>query len=344
MVRSESVANTPGATPNTSEEDKMKRIFLISLSTLGFAFLGIEANAQSWPAKPIRAIVGFPAGGIVDVLTRVVCDQLSPRLRQPIIVENRTGAGGNIATAFVAKSDPDGHTLLVHSAAHTIAPSLQPNLTYDPARDFSAVVPLGVTPNVLVVSPTRGFKTVRDLVAAAKAKPGSLTFASAGVGSGTHLSAERFRVSAGIELIHIPFRGTPEMITEVMAGRIDFFVGPIGIVLPQVQVGQLLALAVNSPKRAAALPNVPTMSEAGLVDAEYPNWFGVFLPAKTSRNIVNRLHDETLKALREPTVESKLATLGVDPLVMTPAEFDEHVKAEMAINATLVKISGIKPN
>ena len=322
----------------------MERILLLSLSTLGFALLGIEANAESWPAKPIRAIVAFPAGGIVDVLTRVVCDQLSPRLHQPIIVENRTGAGGNIATAFVAKSDPDGHTLLAHSAAHTIAPSLQPNLSYDPARDFSAVIPLGVTANVLVVSPARGFKTVRDLVAAAKAKPGSLTFASAGVGSGTHLSAERFRVSAGLELIHIPFRGTPEMITEVMAGRIDFFVGPAGIVLPQVQAGQLLALAVNSPKRAAALPNVPTMSEAGLVDAEYPNWFGLFLPGRTPRDVVGRLHDETLKALREPTVESKLATLGVDPLVMTSAEFDEHVKAEVAMNATLVKIAGIKPN
>ena len=162
-------------------------------------------------------------------------------------------------------------------------------------RDFSAVVPLGVTANVLVVSPARGFKTARDLVAAAKAKPGSLNFASAGVGSGTHLSAERFRVGAGIEVIHVPFRGTPEMITEVMAGRIDFFVGPVGIVLPHIREGKLLALAVNSPKRASALPNVPTMSEAGFVDAEYPNWFGVFLPAKTSQDIVNKLHRETIK-------------------------------------------------
>jgi tripartite-type tricarboxylate transporter receptor subunit TctC len=227
----------------------MKRIFSISLSILGFAFASMEANAQAWPTRPIRAIVAFPAGGIVDVLTRVVCDQLSPQLRQPIGGENRTGAGGVLATAFVAKSDPDDHTLLTHSAAHTIAPSLQPNLSYDPARDFAAVVPLGVTANVLVVSPAIGLKTVRDLVAAAKAKPGSLTFASAGVGSGTHLSAERFRVSAGIDVIHVPFRGTPEMITEVMGGRIDFFLGPVGIVLPHVREGQLLALAVNSPKR-----------------------------------------------------------------------------------------------
>jgi tripartite-type tricarboxylate transporter receptor subunit TctC len=274
----------------------------------------------------------------------VVFDPLSPRLHQPIVVENRAGAGGIIATAFVAKSDPDGHTLLVHSAGHTIAPSLQPNLSYDPARDFSAVVPLGVTANVLVVSPARNLKTVRDLVAAAKAKPGSLTYASAGAGSGTHLSAERFRISTGISVVHVPFKGTPEMITEVLAGRIDFFFGPLGIVLPHIREGQLLALAVNSPKRASALPDVPTISEAGIVDAEYPNWFGVFLPAKTPRDIVNKLHRETLAVSQASKVVAQLATLGVDPMVMTPVEFDEYVKAEIAINAALVKAVGIKEN
>ena len=322
----------------------MKRLSTALVSCLALSCISIEAGAQAWPTKPIKAVVAFPAGGIVDVLARVVCDQLSPQLRQPIIVENRTGAGGIVAAAFVAKSDPDGHTLLTHSAAHTIAPSLQPNLNYDPARDFSAVIPLGVTANVLVVSPTRGFKTVRDLVAAAKAKPGSLNFASAGTGSGTHLSAERFRLSAGIEVVHVPFRGTPEMITELIAGRIDFFLGPVGIVLPHIREGQLLALAVNSPKRASPLPNVPTMTEAGLVDAEYPNWFGFFFPAKTPRDIVNRLHGETSKSLQAPNVVSKLATLGIDPMVLSPAEFDEYVKAEVAINAALVKATGVKPN
>lgn len=322
----------------------MKRFFLISLSFLGFACASIEVNAQGWPARPLKAIVAFPAGGIVDVLARTVCDQLSPQLRQPIVVENRTGAGGVIAAALVAKSDPDGYTLLAHSAAHTIAPSLQPKLSYDTARDFAAVVPLGVTANVLVVSPASGFKTARDLAAAAKAKPGVLTFASAGAGSGTHLSAERFRISAGIEVIHVPFRGTPEMITELIAGRIDFFVGPVGIVLPHIREGQLLALAVNSPQRTAALLNVPTMSEAGFVDADYPNWFGVFVPAKTPRDIVNILHRETAKALQAPNVQSKLVTLGIDPMVLTSAEFDEYVKTEISMNAALVKTAGIKPN
>jgi len=319
----------------------MKRILLVSVSLLGLICTSIATNAQSWPTRPIRAMVGFPAGGIVDVLTRVVCDQLSVQLRQPIIVENRTGAGGAIATAFVAKSDPDGYTILTHSAAHTIAPAIQ-TISYDPARDFAAVVPLGVTANVLVVSPSRGFKTARDLVAAAKAKPGALNYASAGVGSGTHLSAERFRLSAGINVIHVPFRGTPEMITEVLAGRIDFFVGPVGIVLSQIREGKLLALAVNSPKRTPALPDVPTMSEAGLVDADYPNWFGVFLPAKTPRAIVDKLQRETLAALQTRNVESKLTTLGVDTMPLSSAEFDEYVKSEVVMNAALIKATGLK--
>jgi tripartite-type tricarboxylate transporter receptor subunit TctC len=322
----------------------MKRILSISLSILGFAVASMEANAQAWPTKPIKAIVAFPAGGIVDVLARAVFDPLSAQVRQPIVIENRAGAGGVIATAFVAKSDPDGHTLLVHSAGHTIAPSLQPNLSYDPARDFSAVVPLGVTANVLVVSRDRNLKTVRDLVAAAKAKPGSFTYASAGVGSGTHLSAERFRISARIDVVHVPFKGTPEMITELIAGRIDFFFGPVGIVLPHVRDGQLLALAVNSPKRASALPDVPTISEAGAIDAEYPNWFGVFLPSKTPRDVVNKLHRETLVVLQTSKVEARLAMLGIDPLAMTPVEFDEYVKADIGINAALVKAAGIKPD
>jgi tripartite-type tricarboxylate transporter receptor subunit TctC len=319
----------------------MKRIIAIGLSVAGFVWAATAANAQSWPARPIRTIVAFPAGGIVDVVARVVCEALAPRLRQPVVVENRTGAGGVIAATFVAKSEPDGYTVLAHSAGHTIAPALTPKLSYDPARDFAAVAPLGVTANVLVVSATRGFKSARELAAAAKAKPGALNFASAGVGSGTHLSAERFKASAAIDVIHVPFRGTPEMITETMAGRIDFFVGPAGIVLPHIKAGKLLALAVNSPKRASVLPEVPTMAEAGFVDAEYPNWFGLFVPARTPRDIVETLHRATASALKAPEVAKKLAGLGIDPMVMTPAEFDAHVKAEVGMNAALVKAAGI---
>jgi tripartite-type tricarboxylate transporter receptor subunit TctC len=207
----------------------------------------------------------------------------------------RTSSTG---TSLVAKADPDGYTFLVNSSAHAIAPSLYANLSYDPARDFAAVAPLGITPFVLVVSPDRGFKTAQDFVAAANAKPGAASFSSLGVGTASHLSAERFRLSAGVQAVHIPFKGGPEAMTEVISGRVDFYLVAIGAALPLIRDGKLSALAVNSSKRSAALPEVPTTEEAGLNDAEYPTWFGLFLPAKTPREIVDKLNRETVKALQ----------------------------------------------
>jgi tripartite-type tricarboxylate transporter receptor subunit TctC len=265
-------------------------------------------------------------------------------LQQTVVVENRPGAGGTIGAAFVAKSEPDGYTILVSGAIHAIAPSLYPKLTYNPARDFAAVVPLGISPNVLVVSPAKGFETVGDLVAAAKSRPGSFNFASVGVGSATHLSAERFRASAGITAVHIPFKGGAEAVSEVIAGRVDFFFGPPALVLTHVQEGKLRALVVNSTNRTPALPDVPTTQEAGLKDAEYPIWYGLFVPAKTPRDIVDRLHHETVKALQAARVRERIAALFVDPLVMTPNEFDAYVEKEIELNATLVKAAGIKPD
>jgi tripartite-type tricarboxylate transporter receptor subunit TctC len=325
------------------KEEDMKPICTLLLATLGLA-LGTHADAQNWPAKPLRAIVPTEAGSIADVVPRVVFEELSRQLGQSIVVENRAGAGGTIAAAFVAKSDADGYTFLVHSVAHTIAPSLHPKLSYDPARDFAAVIPLGISPHVLVVSPAKGFKKVGDLVVTGKAKPGSLTFASVGIGTATHLSAERFRASAGIEALHVPFRGGPQAVVEVMAGRVDFFFGPVGLVLPYVRDGTLVALAVNGAQRAAALPDVPTTLEAGFANAEYPIWLGIFLPAATPRRIVEKLHDETLKALQVSLVREKLAGLGVDPLIMTPHEFDAYVEKEIAVNAALVDMAGLKPS
>ena len=320
----------------------MKPISLMLLPVLGLGLATMEAAAQTWPTKPLRAIVPVGAGSTTDIIPRVVFEQLSPQLGQSIVVENRTGAGGTIGTAFVAKADPDGYTVLAHGSALTISPSLYPNLSYHPARDFAAVVPFGISPSVLVVPPARGWKTVGDLVAAAKAKPGALNFSSVGVGTATHLSAERFRRSAGVEAVHVPFKGGAEAMTEVIAGRIDFFFGPVALVLPNVREGKLTALVVNGAKRSAALPDVPTTLEAGFANAEYPIWFGLFLPAKTPRDIVDKLHRETLKALQAPKVRDKLAALGVDPMVMTPAEFDAHVEKEIAVNAALVKAIGIK--
>ncbi len=299
------------------------------------------ARAETWPAKPLHAIIPVGAGSLTDVIARIVFEPLSARLGQSVVVENRTGAGGTLGAAFVARADADGYTLLVHSSAHTIAPSLYPKLAYHPARDFAAVIPLGISPHVLVVAPARGFKTVGDLVAAAKAKPGGLTFASVGVGTATHLSAERFRASARMEAVHVPFTGGPQAMAEVMAGRVDFFFGPVGLVLPQLRDGHLVALAVNGAQRAAALPEVPTTREAGFTDAEYPIWFGLFLPAKAPHDIVMRLHDETLHVLQAAAVRDKLAGLGVDPMTMMPAEFDAYVAKEVTINAALVETAGL---
>lgn len=320
-----------------------RRGHLISLTALSLVFASVNAEAQTWPTKPLRAVIPIAAGSITDIVPRIVFEQLSVQLGQPIVVENRPGAALTIGTAAVAKADPDGYTLLVNSSGHTIAPALHPNLSYDPGRDFAAVIPLGVVPSVLVVPPARGFKSVADFVAAAKAKPDAMNFASAGVGTGTHLGAIRFQSSAGIRAVHVPFKSGPEALTEVMAGRLDFFLAPVGVALPHIQDGKLTGLVVNTAKRASALPDVPTVAEAGLTNAEYPFWLGVFLPAKTPRDIVERLNREIGKALQEPKVKDKLAGLGIEPMPMSAGDFNAYVVKEIGTSAALVKAAGLTP-
>jgi tripartite-type tricarboxylate transporter receptor subunit TctC len=291
----------------------------------------------------MRAIVPVPAGTITDVVPRLVFDQVAAQLGHGIIIENRPGAGTTTAAGLVSKADPDGHTILINTSAHTIAPALYPSLSYDPATDFSAVAVLGMTPSVLVVSRASGFMTVADFVAAAKAKPGALNFGSAGVGTATHLSAVRFLASTGVQAVHVPFKGGLEAMKEIIAGRLDFFFAPVGNALPHVQDGALVALVVNSAKRSAVLPDVPTVAESGFVDAEYPFWIGMFLPAKTPRAIVDKLHGEVAKALATPILRSKLAALGVDTMTMSPDEMDIFVRKQIAADAALVRAAGIKP-
>lgn len=281
----------------------MKPSRLILASALILALLPSGAHAQAWPTRPPRAIVPVAAGTITDIVPRLVFEQLSAQLGQTIVIENRPGGGTTTAAGFVAKADPDGYTILVNSAAHTIAPELYPNLSYNPATDFSAVALLGVVPSVLVVSRESKFKTVADFVAAAKAKPGAMNFGSAGVGTATHLSAMRFMSSAGMEAVHIPFKGGPEAINEIIAGRLDFFFAPVGNALPFVRDGLLRALVVNGVKRSAVLPDVPTTAEAGFTDAEYPFWIGMFVPVKTPRTIVDGPHAEAANALAMPSFE-----------------------------------------
>lgn len=316
----------------------MKRLLLAT----ALALVQPAAHAQAWPAKPLHAVIPVGAGSSTDIVHRLVLEKLSAGLGQPIVVENRVGAGGTIGTAAVAKAEADGYTLLANGSAHTIAPALYKSLPYDPARDFAPVVPIGSSPSVLVVPPAKGLESAQALVAAAKARPGALNFSSVGIGTATHLSAERFVSSAGIDAVHVPFKGGAEAMLEVIAGRVDFFFGPVALVLPQIREGKLRALAVNGARRSAALANVPTLQEAGYRNADYPIWFGLFAPAKTPGPIVEKLNHETLKALQNPALREKLAGLGVDAMAMTPQEFKLHVEREIVLNASLAKAAGLK--
>jgi tripartite-type tricarboxylate transporter receptor subunit TctC len=319
-----------------------RRFLTLSGAALATPALARLAFAQAWPAKPIRVIVPFSAGSTVDIVGRIVLDPLSQALGQPIVVENRGGAGGSIGSAAVAKAEPDGYTLLVNASAHTAAPAAYPNLSYDPAGDFAAIIPFGSVPNVMVIAPSKGIKTVAEL--AARAKDGSMSYASAGAGSATHWAAERFRVSAGFKATHIPFRGGPEALTEVMTGRVDFMCIGITAGLPLVRDGKLLALAVSSPKRTPTLPEVPTTLESGFADSDYIFWSGMLAPAKTPREIIERLYRETQKALALPAVQAKFAPQGIDPMPLSPAEFDALIRKEIDTNKKLALAAGLKFN
>jgi tripartite-type tricarboxylate transporter receptor subunit TctC len=319
-----------------------RRFVKLAGAALAMPALPRLAWAQNWPSRPIRAMVPFSAGSSLDIVGRIVLDPLSSQLGQTIVVENRGGAGGTIGTAAVAKADPDGYSILINASAHSAAPAAYPNIAYDPARDFSAVIPFGTVPNVTLVAPAKGFKSIQELVAAAKS--GSMSYASAGVGSATHWAAERLRVSAGFQAVHVPFRGGPEALTEVMTGRVDFTCMGMSSALPFIRDGKLIPLAVSSAKRSSALPAVPTTLESGLADSDYNYWMGMFVPAKTPREIVERLYQETQKALRLPAVVEKFGPQGIEPMPMTSAEFDALIKKEIAINVALVKAAGLKFN
>ncbi len=319
-----------------------RRDFLgLAGASLAMPALSRAARAQAaWPTHDIHAVSPVSAGSSVDVVGRIVVDPLQRALGQTIIIDNRGGAGGAIGSAQVAVAAPDGYTILINASAHSAAPAAYPKITYDPIRDFSAVVSFGSIPNVTVVAPNRGFKTLKDLADAARA--GTFTYSSAGVGSATHWAAERFRLSAGFKATHVPFRGGPEAIMEVVSGRVDFACMGMSSALPLIADGQLMALAVSTPKRSSALPDVPTTLEAGFPDSDYTFWNGMFVPAKTPRAIVERLYEETNKVLLLPDVQAKFKPQGIEPMPLTPTEFDELIKKEVAANFALVKAAGLK--
>jgi len=319
------------------------RRFWMWVVAIAACLLHGEALAQAWPSKRVQVIVPFTAGSATDIMARTVAQRLSEQLGQPFVVENRPGAGGTIGVGAVARAEPDGHTILVHSSSYTITPTTYPNTPYDTVRDLVGITPLALLPQVLVISPDKGIKTVQDLVRAAKAKPGAMNYASAGVGTATQLNAERFRLGAGIEVVHVPFKGTPEALTEVIAGRVDYYFCPVNAVLPLIEGKQLLALGMGSSKRSAALPDVATTLEAGIPNSDYNFWVGMVVQSKTPRAIVDRLHQETARALDNKEVRASMAKLGAEAMLLRLDEFDSYIRNEIKTNAALVKAAGITP-
>jgi len=300
------------------------------------------AAAQAYPSRTVRAVVPFGAGSTIDIVGRIVMDPLSRLLGQTIVIENRGGAGGSIGSAMVAKAEPDGYTLLINASAHSSALAVNPKLSYHPADDFAGVIPFGTVPNVALVAPSKGIKSLKELVD--KAKGGGLSYASAGMGSATHWAAERLRLSAGFSATHVPFRSGPDALTEVMTGRVDFTLMGMSSALPFIQDKKLVPLAVSTVKRSSALPDIPTSLELGFANSDYSFWMGLLVAKKTPPAIVEKLRVETERVLKLPEVQSKFKPQGIEPMPLTPAQFDALIKKEVDANIALVKAAGLKFN
>jgi tripartite-type tricarboxylate transporter receptor subunit TctC len=321
----------------------MTQAVLFPVAVLLLAVQASSAVAQEYPAKPVRLVIGFSAGSGVDVSARVIAQKLNEDWKQPVVADNRAGAGGTIAAGIVAKANPDGYTLICVSASHVIAPSLYAKLPYDTLKDFTGITTTVSLPNVLVVAPSLGVKSAQELVARAKARPGQLLFSSGGVGSGTHFAAELFKSLAAIDVGHVPFKGIPEALTEAMTGRVQFTMSPMSSVLPQVKAGKVVALAVAPAKRSAALPDVPTLAEAGITGYSWDTWFGLLAPARTPRAIVKKLNADVTRILVLPDVKERWRAMGAEPLPIAPEAFDRYIAGQVALIAKLAKAAGVKP-
>lgn len=296
----------------------------------------------AWPSKIIKATIPFGAGSATDVVPRMFFEKLSTELGQPIVVENRAGAGGTVGTGAAVRAEPDGYTILAHSSAITIAPAIYKDLPYDATRDLAPALMLGYTANVMITSPTKPWKTVQEFIEAAKKKDATINFGSVGIGSAVHISAEKFRLAAGIDATHVPYRGGSEVIADILGGRIDFYFCPLATALPLIQSGQVRALVVSTPKRVDSLPDVPSPSEAGLKNADSAIWFGVFVPAKTPKDIIEKLYATGTKVLDNPDMQAGLKKLGVAPYPMTPQDMASLIVSETQDSAALVKAAGIQ--
>ena len=317
------------------------RIALLTVLTVA-ASAAAASFAQSYPTKPVRVIEPFGLGSGVDVMARIVAEKLSERWGQPVTVENHIGRGGTVAPGLVAKSPADGYTLLANSSAHVYSPSLVPNLDYDALKDFVAVAPLASQPYVLVVGKPAGIKTVGELIVAAKAKPGTLNFGSAGKGTGTHLGAEKLNLAAGMKAVHVPL--TPaQATTETIAGRITYWLSPVSLALPHIRDGTLLVLGVSSARRSSILPTVSTIAEAGVPDFDHEIWYGIWAPAASPAAVIDKMSKDIALALAAPDVRERLGRDGAEPMSMTLPEFARFVRVESEVGARIVKAAGITP-
>jgi tripartite-type tricarboxylate transporter receptor subunit TctC len=301
------------------------------------------ALAQSYPTKPVRLIIAFTPGSSTDIVGRAVAAKLQEFWGQPVVAENRVGAGGSIGSAVVVKSAPDGYTLLANSSAHVANPGIYASLPYDTLKDFTNLAPLAGGPNVLIVGQQSGWKTFADFIAAAKAKPGQLNFSSAGIGSGTHFNLEKLRLMAGIDVTHVPYKGTPEAIADTIAGRVCCYFAPINAALPHVKGGKAVALAVSSAKRSELLPTVPTIAESGVPKFDYTLWIGLWGPPGMPAALADKINKDVNRALASPDLADRLLKLGTLPMSMSTAEFTQFVRAEVDDTARILKAAGIKP-
>lgn len=301
-----------------------------------------QNNAATYPQKPIKILVGFSPGGVPDIIARVLAPRFTETWKQPVVVENRLGAGSNVAAQATATSPPDGYTLLSISSAHAISPAIYAKLPYDASRDFSGITLTATGPALVIVSPELNVNNMREFIALAKSKPGQLNYSSAGVGSGSQFAAELLKAQAGIDLVHIPFKGIPEALADTMAGRTHLFISPYASAINLVREGKAKAIAVTSTARVADLPNLPTVAESGVPGYKWIFWYGLLAPANTPRDLVQKLQAEVVAALRQPQVAQRFGTLGIDAVTSSPESLDQLIKDEIQLFKKLATASGIK--
>ena len=315
---------------------------LAILAATGIVISAPSAVAQDYPVRPVRMIIPFTAGSATDLLARRLTPKMSENWNQQVVVDNRGGAGGTIAAGIVAKATPDGYTLLVHSIAFAMNAALYSKLPYDPIKDFAPVSQISISTSLLVVSPKLGVKSVKELIALARQKPGQLSFSTSGVGSGTHLNAEMFKHASGIDVVHVPYKGVPEALVDISTGRVHFFLSPLVPALPFIRDGRVIPLAVSTAQRSSAVPDLPTIAEAALPGYQFQAWFGVFAPARTPRPVIDRISKEIARIVELPDIKKQFATQGEEGKATTPEEFGRFVRVEIDRYTKVVKAANIK--